>query len=154
MTDLWELKLYSKHYRQKGFILEWMFYQNPQSELFKVWMAFRCVNRDLWELQLYFKYYRQIVFNLVWIFKCVLLKSTEQNLQSMNGFWAVPAEVEGRPPQMFFRKIQGWQNWGHTPSNFDRSIWQVMPTTFLLTTSDFQALCLLPFLSGKICQKE
>ena len=44
-----------------------VFYQNPQSELFKVWMAFRCVDRDLWELKLYCKYYSQKSFILEWM---------------------------------------------------------------------------------------
>ena len=62
-----------------------VFYQNPQSELFKVWMAFRCVDRDLWELKLYCKYYSQKRFILEWIFKCFLSKSAKRNLQGMNG---------------------------------------------------------------------
>ena len=67
-----------------------VFHQNPQSQLFKVWLAFTCVARDLWKLKLYCKYYRQKSFTLLWLFKCVLLKSTERNLQGMNGLWIVP----------------------------------------------------------------
>ena len=53
-----------------------VFYQNPQSELFKVCMAFRCVDRDSWELKVYYKNYRQKGFIFQWIFIIVLSKST------------------------------------------------------------------------------
>ena len=35
-----------------------LFYQNPQGELFKVWMIFRFVNSDLWQMNLYHKHKR------------------------------------------------------------------------------------------------
>ena len=71
-----------------------VFYQNQQSELFKVLMAFIYVDRDLLELKLYCKYYRQKGFILGWIFKCVLSKPIKWNLKGMNGLYvAVLTEI-------------------------------------------------------------
>ena len=61
-----------------------VFYQNPQGELFKVWMVFRFVDSDLWQLNLYHKHkrYTKVLF---WNeYSCALSKSTRWTLQNMN----------------------------------------------------------------------
>ena len=127
--DLWELKLYCKYCRQKGFIIEWTInkvnsskYEWPLDVLTETLRA-----EALLQILQTKRFYSWMNIQMF------LSKSTKQNL------WAVPAELGGRPHPMAFRKIQGWRNWGACPpSNFDRSIGQViMPTTFLLAPSDF-----------------
>ena len=60
-------------------------YQNPQGELFKVWMVFRYVDSDIWQLNLYHKHKRDKNVLLLNEYVCVLSESTRWNHQSMNG---------------------------------------------------------------------
>ena len=60
-------------------------YQNPQGELFKVWMVFRYVDSDIWQLNLYHKHKRDKKVLLLNEYACVLSESTRWNHQSMNG---------------------------------------------------------------------
>ena len=64
-----------------------VFYQNPQGELFKVWMVFRFVDRDIWQLNLYHKHKRDTKVLFMKNIHMFFLKSTRWNLQIMNGLW-------------------------------------------------------------------
>ena len=83
------------HFGKKQFLLclgetvSWLnihvFYQNPQGEIFKVWMVFRFVGSDLWQLNLYHKHKRDTNVLFMKNIHMFFLKSTRWNLQSMNG---------------------------------------------------------------------
>ena len=62
-SDFWLLNLYHKvkikvTQRCYSWLNIYVFYHNPQGELFKVWMIFRFVDSDLWKMNLYHKHKR------------------------------------------------------------------------------------------------
>ena len=100
--DRWIFITYTKGTQVLFFNDIHVLYQNPQGELFKVWMVFkyvggdllqlfkvwmvfRLVASDIWQLNLYHKQKRDKKFLLMNEYSCVLSESTRWNLQRMNG---------------------------------------------------------------------